>query len=51
MLDNSRTEIRGQLSKMSSGITGLQLGVNASQIEVPPLPTLLDAVDSSARID
>ncbi|HEY0097811.1 MAG TPA: DNA recombination protein RmuC, partial [Pyrinomonadaceae bacterium] len=48
MLDNSRTEIRGQLSKMSSGITGLQIGVNASQIEESQLPTLLDVVESSA---
>ncbi|MDX6696298.1 MAG: recombination protein RmuC [Blastocatellia bacterium] len=52
MLDNSRTEIRGQLSKMSSGITGLQIGVNATlQVEEEQLPMLLNAVDSSARID
>jgi DNA recombination protein RmuC len=52
MLDNSRTEIRGQLSRMSSGITGLQIGVNAtSQIGEEHMPAILDVIDSSASID
>jgi DNA recombination protein RmuC len=51
MLDNSRTEIRGQLSKMSSGITGLKIGVNtSSQIEVTQLPGLLDSIEPAANI-
>ena len=52
MLDNSRTEMRGHLSKMSSGITGLQIGVNASlNLEGSQIPMLLDPTEPLSHSD
>lgn len=52
MLENSRTEIRGQLSKMSSGITGLKIGIDSSiQAEAVPIPSLLETSEPIININ